>query len=194
MASVYLLMHDIRNSLLESFEHLPFREPVNRGQPFTPDGEKRYRVPRVYLGATPPKRKSGADPATGAESGEDYPALVIQCLDGETNSQTPGYAVIDTATINVRCLAYNPDSAEEGVRDVMDMIERAKLVLADRDTWADDMWRRDLPVKWVCGLDKRIDLFDAGFHFAPFYGGSVETRFTAAGVMKRLDPKIFDAM
>lgn len=195
MASIYFLMHDIRTCLLDAFEHMPFREPVEKGQPATRGGEKRYRIPRVYIGDLPAKRRSGADPATGAESGEDYPALIIRAIDGETKADGSGCAAVDAVNIGILCMVYNPGAAEAGIRDVLDMVERVKFMLATRDTWADGMWREILPIKWYAGLDRRLSLYDAGKQDeARYYGGAVETQFIAAGPAVPPDAKILEVL
>lgn len=190
MASEFLLLKDLKESLVKEFEDMPFREPVRKGQPKTAAGTESFCFPRIYIGDTPPKRAEG--------SGEDFPFIVIRPVDGELPAGQPRVNNVTVAFVMglysspEMAKADKQDAAEAGTQEFITMRERITRLLSEQRYWGDDQWAQTHSITWEYGLSKRIvEMLRAGWQAeAPYYGGVVTTQFQSAGVVQQVSQKI----
>lgn len=176
MIATHLLLEDIRNALKAEFKDVVFREPVENGNPFTADGEERYREPRFYIGQLPPKR--GGERPDGDDQGEDVPFILVKCLAGEVSGDADSQYTVDVGIVYAVYVA--DDDPEAGSQDVLNMGDRIITALCRRRYWGDDHYVRAASLKMVQVTGTADTVYTSGLRIqGPYYLAAVTTQFMA---------------
>ena len=186
MTGTFFLIDDLRGALAEAFERKVYRLAHNGGRSDPGARPEEFRTPIIHIGHMPPKRSF----PPGKEPAEDQPFILIRPLDGEIRGESPREHAVK---IGILCCLYTGEGAviEAGYHDIMNMTDVVVTVLSARRLWGDDHWVQILPIKWVLGLQKEINIYEAGLHEHPFYGSVIIAEFYAAAVVQRA-PAVVD--